>query len=256
MLFDAHAHLDDEQFATGLDGVVDAMAVAGIGTVVNAACDMASVLTSRALAERYPWCYFTVGIHPHYAEQVVPADYDQLFLLAQHPKCVAYGEIGLDFHYDFSPRDRQAEVFLRQLEVAHSLHLPVVLHIREAYQVANEILLSHKHLLTDGILLHCYSGSKELAETVYNGLDAYYSFGGAITFAKHKDEVLRAISVERILLETDCPYMTPVPLRGKRNDPSNIPLVRDKMAQLLGRTPEEIERITTANARRFYRLEA
>lgn len=253
MYVDAHAHLDDEQF-DDLGPVIAAMRAADVGLVVNAACDVGSCRSSQNLADTYDWCYCTAGVHPHYAQDVTPNTYAAIAAYAAHPKCVAIGEIGLDYHYDLSPRDVQRQVFVAQLQLAHELHLPVVLHIREAYADANDILLSHRDLLTDGVLLHCYSGSAELARDVYNGLDCYYSFGGAITFAKHKDEVLRAIPRNRLLLETDCPYMTPVPLRGRRNSPANIPLVAARMAELLGESLDEIRRCTTDNARRFYRL--
>ena len=255
MLFDAHAHLDDEKFGGELDGVVEKLLEAGVVGVVNAACDEDSCHTSLALAEKYPWCYFTVGIHPHCAKDYTPETEALIRRLAAHPKCVAVGEIGLDYHYDNSPREAQRAVFARQLVLADELGKPVVLHLREAYEDANQILAQHRDKLRNGVLLHCYSGSAELARDVYNGLDAYYSFGGAITFAKHKDKVLAVIPPERLLLETDCPYMTPVPLRGQRNDPSLLPYVCAKMAELIGKTPEEVALLTTQNARRFYRLE-
>lgn len=254
MYFDAHAHLDDEQFVQGLDEVVENMRVVGVTGVVNAACDLASCASSQALAERYPWCWCTAGIHPHYAQDADEIAYQRIRQFASHSRCVAIGEIGLDYHYDLSPRDVQRKVFADQLALAHELRLPVVLHLREAYQDANEILSAHRELLTDGVLLHCYSGSAELVRDVYNKLDCYYSFGGAITFAKHKEEVLRAIPKERLLLETDCPYMTPVPLRGRRNSPANLPIICAKMADLLGLDDQEMQEFTYQNARRFYRL--
>ena len=253
MYFDAHAHLDDEQF-DDLSPVIEAMQLARVEGVVNAACDLKSCQTSQQLAHLYAWCYCTAGIHPHYAADVSPRDYDAIAAYAADKKCVAIGEIGLDYHYDFSPRDVQQQVFVRQLALAHDLHLPVVLHIREAYADANAILTANRSLLTDGVLLHCYSGSAQLVRDVYNPLDCYYSFGGAITFAKHKEEVLRAIPPQRLLLETDCPYMTPVPYRGTRNSPANIPIIAAKMAELTATTIEQVARLTTANAHRLYRL--
>lgn len=254
MYFDAHAHLDDERFAEGLDDVLPAIREAGVEGVVNAACDLDSCRTSGELANAVPWIWCTAGIHPHYADTVTADALSRVARYAQMPKCVAVGEIGLDYHYDFSPRDAQRKAFAEQLALAHELHMPVVLHLREAYADANEILLGNRSLLTDGVLLHCYGGSAELARDVYNKLDCYYSFGGAVTFAKHKDEVLAAIPRERLLLETDCPYMTPVPYRGQRNTPANIPIIARKIAELLGADEGEIAFQTTANARAFYRL--
>ncbi len=255
MFWDAHAHLDDEQFATGLDSVVEAMRTAGIDGVINAACDLPSCRTSMQLAQRYPWCWFTAGIHPHYAGDVQPADYQEVANYAAHPRCVAIGEIGLDYHYDFSPREAQQQVFLQQLQLAHALHMPIVLHVREAYQDANRILADNRHLLTDGVLLHCYSGSMELARDFYTPvLDCYYSFGGAVTFAKDKQAVLSVIPRDRLLLETDCPYMTPAPYRGRRNDPSYIPVTAQAVASMLDCSVEQLAKQTTANTLRFYRI--
>lgn len=254
MYFDAHAHLDDEMFSDGLADVLPAIQAAEVEGVVNAACDIDSCHTSGVLARTVPFIWCTAGVHPHYADSVDDGVLQRVAAYAKMEKCVAVGEIGLDYHYDFSPREAQRKAFLAQLDLAHTLRMPVVLHIRDAYQDANEILSANRSLLTDGVLLHCYSGSTELVRDVYNGLDCYYSFGGAVTFAKHKDAVLREVPPERLLLETDCPYMTPVPLRGRRNTPANIPLIAAKIADLLGVSVEQIARSTTANARRFYRI--
>jgi len=254
MYFDAHAHLDDEQFAEGLADVLPLVQAAGVEGVVNAACDLDSCRTSHLLAQSVPYIWSTAGIHPHSAEGTGDEHYQEVLRYAGMDKCVAIGEIGLDYHYDFSPRDTQRRVFEAQLALAHELHMPVVLHIREAYADANDILLANRSLLADGVLLHCYSGSAELVRDVYNKLGCYYSFGGAVTFAKHKEEVLSAVPSDRLLLETDCPYMTPVPLRGQRNTPANIPLVCRKVAELLARDEREIAAETTRNAKVFYRL--
>lgn len=254
MYFDAHAHLDDDKFYGDLDEVVPRMLSAGVTEVVNAGCDLPSSATGLVLAHTYPWCYATVGVHPHTASEMCKETLDALELLAHDPKCVAIGEIGLDYHYDFSPRDVQREAMVVQLELAHRLHLPVVLHLREAFGDACKILDDNRRLLQDGVLVHCYSGSLELARDFFNGLDAYYSFGGALTFAKNKGEILSVIPRERLLIETDAPYMTPVPHRGKRNDPSLLPLTAAKMAELLGMTVEDVAAVTRANAKRLYRL--
>ncbi|MBO4534531.1 MAG: TatD family hydrolase [Clostridia bacterium] len=254
MYFDAHTHLDDDKFLGEVSQVACRLVEAGVSGVVNAGCDLTSSVEGLMLAHTYPWCYATVGVHPHEASTVCEEVYPLLEMLAKDPRCVAVGEIGLDYHYDFSPREVQREVFIRQLELAHRLHLPVVLHLREAFGDTVEILNARRGLLTDGVLVHCYSGSAELARDFFNTLDAYYSFGGALTFAKHKEDVLSVIPRDRLLLETDAPYMTPVPHRGKRNEPALLPLTAAKMAEMLGMTLEEVAELTTANAKRLYRL--
>lgn len=253
MLTDAHAHLNDKAFDD--PSLFSLFSQNGVGIIVNGAWDVASSIKAKELAEGYPDFYFTAGIHPHNAKDAKKDDFDTIVRLAEHEKCVAIGEIGLDYHYDFSPRDIQKDFFVKQIELAHSLKLPVVLHLRECYQDANEIILANKDKMTEGVLLHCYSGSMELARDIYNKLGFYYSFGGAITFKNaKKGEVLRSIPKDRILLETDCPYMTPVPKRGQVNSPLNLNLICNKMAEELGLTFREVEVITEDNLRRFYNI--
>ncbi len=254
MLVDAHAHLNDESLFDKAAELVDAYRAKGVGLVINGGYDLPSSQRGKELAERFSDCYFTVGMHPHDSRLADENMYDAFKTLASHPKAVAIGEIGLDYHYDLSPRDVQAREFVRQLELADSLKLPVVIHLREAYEDFNRLLKDNRRYVNNGILLHCYSGSAELAAEVYNEYGAYYSFGGALTFSKHKDKVLAVIPRDRLLLETDCPYMTPVPLRGTPNSPANLPLIRDKMAELTGLQPSEIEEMTTENAKNFYRI--
>ena len=254
MLFDAHAHLNDDDLFPKAEALRGEYLENGVGYVVNAGYDIPSSQKGRILADTYPECFFTVGLHPHDSKLADQTLYENIKDLASHPKCVAVGEIGLDYHYDLSPRDVQAKVFVSQLEVAHALKKPVVIHLREAYGDFDKLIFDNKGYIQDGILLHCYSGSAEQASNVYNKLDAYYSFGGAITFAKNKGIVLSSIPKDRIMLETDCPYMTPVPFRGRENSPKYLPLVRDKMAELLSLSSAEVEKMTTENSKRFYRI--
>lgn len=253
MLIDSHAHLNDLRLLSIIDEVVLDYRKHNVGVVINAAYDLESAIIGSELAEKYEDCYFTVGLHPHDARLATTQMYEQMIKLAQLPKAVAWGETGLDYYYDLSDRDKQRKEFIEQLEIADSLKLPVVIHLRDAYEDINRILIDNKHYLRHNVLLHCYSGSAELARDIYNKMDCYYSFGGAITFAKRKEEVLKSIPMDRLLLETDCPYMTPVPYRGKLNRPSYIYLIRDKMAELLSTTPQIIEETTTQNAKNFYR---
>ena len=254
MLVDAHAHLDDPILAPRESEVVAAAKEAGVGLIVNASSDLPSSEASVALAKRWEEIYAVIGVHPHEAKTYTPEVEARLMALASAPKVVAFGEIGLDYHYDLSPREDQRAVLEREIAVANELSLPIVFHVREAYEDFNAIIEKNEKYLTRGVLLHCYGGSAELAKYYSNRFDAYFSFGGVLTFAKHKEEVLRVIPQDRLLLETDCPYMTPVPHRGTPNEPKYIPLVADKMAALKGLSREEVERTTTENALRFYSI--
>lgn len=252
MFVDSHAHLDDEKLRGREDEIVKAAADNGVNVIINAGCDLATSIASVELSERFSGIYATVGVHPHEADGYNPEVEKELMALATKNKAVAWGEIGLDYHYDFSPRENQKEVLARQLAVADEVKKPIVFHVREAYEDFNNILKNAKTKINSGILLHCYSGSAELAEYYSKEYDAYFSFGGSMTFAKHKAEVLARIPKERLLLETDCPYMTPVPYRGTSNEPKYIPINAAKMAELTNLSVEEIEKITTENALRFY----
>jgi len=254
MLIDAHAHLDDPILAPREEEVIAAAKEAGVSVIVNASSDLPSSEASVALAGRHKEVYAVIGVHPHEAKTYSSEVEKKLCLLAEDRKVVAFGEIGLDYHYDLSPREDQKAVLEREIALAAELSLPVVFHVREAYEDFNAIIQRNKRYLTRGALLHCYGGSAELAKYYSGEMDAYFSFGGVLTFAKHKDVVLAAISEKRLLLETDCPYMTPVPFRGTPNEPKYIPLVRDKMAELTGRSAEEVERQTTENVLRFYSI--
>lgn len=254
MFVDAHAHLDDPVLAPREEEVVAAALDAGVGVIVNASSDLPSSEASVALATRHKEVYAVIGVHPHEAKTYTEQVEKRLVALSSENKVVAFGEIGLDYHYDLSPREDQKAVLEREIAVADELKLPVVFHVREAYEDFNAIIERNKNKLRRGVLLHCYGGSAELAKYYYDKFDAYFSFGGVLTFAKHKDLVLNAIPNERLLLETDCPYMTPVPFRGTPNEPKNIPLVAAKMAELKGLSRDKIEEITTQNALRFYSI--
>ena len=254
MYVDAHAHLDDPILAPREAEILANAEAAGVGIIINASSDLPSSLSSVELSARHENVYAVIGVHPHEAKTYTSTTEARLFALAKEKKVVAFGEIGLDYHYDLSPRDVQKEVLERELWVANELSLPVVFHVREAYEDFNEIIERNRKLLANGMLLHCYSGSAELAKYYSRRFDAYFSFGGALTFAKHKDLVLAEIPESRLLLETDCPYMTPVPYRGTPNEPKYIPTIAEKAASLKGLSRERIEEITTENALRFYRI--
>lgn len=249
MLIDAHAHLDDKKFDKDRQEVLSAIEEAGM-LVVNAGADLKSSRFSVELARDYSFIYACVGVHPHDAKDV-PEDYlSRLEAMAKEPKVVALGEMGLDYHYEFSDREVQKQVFREQIELAKKLDLPIVVHDREAHQDTLEIIRNSG--ITRG-LMHCYSGSLELAKE-YLDLGFYFSFGGVITFknAKRPKQVAAKLPLESILLETDCPYMTPEPFRGRRNDPTRVALVAEALAKLRGISPKEVEEITATNARKLF----
>lgn len=253
MIIDTHCHLNDPKLLPEASRIVGEFLSDGIESAVCVGSDMETSRLAVKQAGEFREIYAAVGIHPHDSEGTTAADYEELKKLSADSKTVAIGEIGLDYHYDFSPRDIQRKVFKDQLVLADEVKLPVVLHIRDAYEDARQILSDNKNYINSGILFHCYSGSKEYVK-IYSAFDAYFAFGGAITFknAVHNIDALKEVPLDRLLVETDCPYMTPVPFRGKDNEPKYINLVVDKMAEVLGKSREDIIKITTENAKRLF----
>ncbi len=255
-MIDTHCHLNDENLLPIADRIVGDFERDKIESAICVGYDMPSSRLAVELSDKWEKLYSAVGIHPHDADTANGEAYEELKTLAGNQKCVAIGEIGLDYHYDLSEREVQRKAFAEQIELADQVGLPVVLHVREAYDDARKILFDMRSYLNHGLLLHCYSGSSEYVK-VFDKLDAYYSFGGAITFknARHNIESLATVPLERLVLETDCPYMTPVPYRGKMNEPKYVALVLDKASEVLGINKDELEKITTENAKRlFYRM--
>ena len=254
MLIDSHAHLNDSDLASLADRIVGDFEKDGLLGLVNVGYDMPSSILALEQANKFKSVFATVGMHPHDSRLMTEEDFDTLCLLAKNDKVVAIGEIGLDYHYDLSPRYVQKEVFERQILLADELKLPIILHVREAYEDTREILERNKNHLSNGVLLHCYSGSSEMVK-VFDKYDCYYAFGGAITFknAKHNIEALKLVKPDRLLLETDCPYMTPVPFRGQTNEPKYINLVLDKASEILEKDKEELAENTVKNTLRFFK---
>ena len=253
MIFDSHSHYDDEQFdADRAELLGSVLPQKGVVAVVNMASDYASLSKTIALCERYDYIYGAVGIHPECAADLPETWLSDIEMLLSHPKIVAVGEIGLDYHWEeLCPRERQKEVFLRQLELAAKHDLPVVIHDREAHGDMMDILRKYK---PKGVV-HCFSGSAELArETVSLGL--YIGLGGVVTFknARHSLEVAKSIPLDRLLTETDAPYMSPVPFRGKRCDSTMIPYDAAKIAEVRGITAQEVLRAGCENACRLFNL--
>lgn len=249
LIFDTHTHYDDEAFDADRDELIASLPLNGVGLVLNASSNMRSSMATAALAKRYSFVYGAVGIHPHDAKDFHREDLDALKKLAEDKKIVAIGEIGLDYHYDFSPREVQKNVFERQLELAGELDLPVVIHDREAHGDTMELLRKHR---PKGVV-HCFSGSVEMArETVALGM--YIALGGAVTFknAKTPVEVAAAAPEDRLLLETDCPYMTPAPNRGKRNSSLYLGDVARRIAEIRGVTTKSVISFTAQNGKRLF----
>ena len=253
MLIDTHCHLNDEKLLCNADRIVASFKDDGLESAICVGYDMPSSECAVTLAEKFEEIYAAVGVHPHDADTLDDEACQRILELAKHKKVVAIGEIGLDYYYDLSEREVQKSAFAKQIELANQAELPIALHVRDAYEDTRKILFDMKGYIKNGLLLHCYSGSREYVK-IFDKLDAYYAFGGAITFknAKHNLESLAVVPKGRLLLETDCPYMTPVPFRGKTNEPKYVSLVAQKAAQVLGMSVEEIEEITTQNAKRLF----
>lgn len=255
MLFDTHAHLDDQAFDQDRRELIARLPQAGIGLVMNPGCSLASSRNAAALAREYDFLYAAVGSHPDAADEVTPQVLDAYRQLCRdNPKVLAIGEIGLDYHYEDIPRQRQLAAFRDQMALAQELGLPVIVHEREAH--ADGMAVVEEFPQVTGVF-HCYSGSAEMAQWLVSR-GWYIGFTGVLTFknARKAVEVAQQLPLERIVLETDCPYMSPEPHRGKRNDPSRLPFMAQKLAQLRGLSAEEVAAITTENGRRLYRLPA
>lgn len=250
MYFESHAHYDDERFDEDRDTLLASFPAEGIETVVNASSDIKSSKASIALSEKYPFFYAAVGVHPHEVENITEADIDELRELSKHPKVVAIGEIGLDYYYDLSPRDLQRHWFKRQLELADELKMPVIIHSRDAAQECFDIIKNSN--VRNGVI-HCYSGSAEMAEE-YIKMGFYIGVGGSLTFKNNKKgvETVERIPIEKILIETDSPYLAPVPYRGKRNDSRLLKYVVERISQLKNIPENDICNITKNNAQNLF----
>ena len=253
MLFDTHAHYDDDWFDDDRDALLSAMPEHGVGLIVNPGITVETSRQAIAMAEKYPHMYAAVGVHPENCHDFVPAHIDELRELARHPKVVAIGEIGLDYYWDTNPpKEFQQQVLRAQMALAQELQLPVIIHDRDAH--ADTLAIVKEFPEVTGVF-HCYSGSVEDARTLVK-MGWMLSFNGAATFknARKAPEVIAEVPLERLMIETDAPYLAPVPHRGKRNDSSLVHLVAEKIAQIKGLTAEEVEKATWNNGKRFFRI--
>lgn len=253
-IFDTHAHYDDEAFDEDREELLRELPGAGIAKVVNVAASLESCRTTRALAEKYDYIYCALGVHPEGAAELNEEGLDWLRQQCQFEKCVAVGEIGLDYYWDEPDREVQKEWFARQLNLAREVKLPVVIHSREAAKDTVDIMRAEKSHEIGGVI-HCYSYTKETARTFLD-MGFYFGIGGVLTFrnAKKLKEAAEYIPLDRIVLETDCPYLAPTPNRGKRNSSLNIPYVIAAMAEIKGMDEETIRRAAWKNAHELYRL--
>lgn len=253
MLFDTHAHLDDEKFDEDREDVLRRAAESGVSRLVNVGADMASSRRSAALSAAYDMVYAAVGVHPHEVEKMADKDYNLLAEWAKLPKVVAIGEIGLDYYYDLSPRDAQRRHFIRQLDLARQTGLPVIVHDRDAHGDTMEILKREGKGLTG--VVHCFAGSMEMAAELIK-MGWYIGVDGPVTFknAAKLLEIVKRAPLERLLVETDSPYLTPVPFRGKRNEPAYVRFVAERIAELRGMGADDFARASAENACRLFQI--
>jgi TatD DNase family protein len=256
-LIDSHAHIDFPQFADDREAMLERARDAGVGTLLAIGTGPGPEKLDAAIpfAERHDWIYTSVGIHPHEAKEVTPQHLDELARLAQHPKVIAWGEIGLDYFYEHSPRDAQATVFRSQMELAHAAKLPIIIHCRDAWDDC--LALIERHWRPTGLpgILHCFTGTFGHAK---RGLDMGFliSFAGNATYPKTQNirDVAKEIPLDRMLIETDSPFLAPQPYRGKRNEPAYVAEVAKTLATVRNLAPEEIAAATAANFRRLFRI--
>ena len=254
MLIDTHAHLQDEEMLSDLEAVLDRAKEAGVDTVICIGYDLPSSKKAVEIARQHNQVFAVIGVHPHSASELDKNTIDELFKLAKDPQVVAIGEIGLDFYRDLSPRDQQRKAFIEQIKMAQELYKPIVIHDRDAHQEVLDTIKAEKAGINGGIM-HCYSGHLPLAVELMKA-NFYISFAGPLTYknARKTHEAAAKIPFDRILIETDCPYLSPEPLRGRRNEPANVYHVAARLAELRSKTIEETGYITSRNARTAFHL--
>ena len=252
MLFDTHAHMNDPAFDEDREAILLGLKDKGVEWMMNVGCCLESSRDCVAMAERYPFVFASVGTHPDSADEVDDAVLEEYRKLCKHEKVMAVGEIGLDYYYETIPRDVQQRAFRLQMELAKELGMPVIVHERNAHEDGMKIVKEFKGVAG---VFHCYSGSAEMARQLVD-LGWYIGFTGVLTFknARKAVETAQQIPLDRIVLETDCPFMAPDPFRGKRNDPGYLWRMAEKLAEIRGIGLEEVHRATTENAKRLYRI--
>jgi len=262
MLIDTHTHLDDARYDSDREAMLERARAAGVETMITIGCDLATSRSAAALAERYPFVYASIGVHPHEVKHIAEHWYDEFRQLARQKKVVAYGEIGLDYHYNHSDPEEQRRRFREQIRVARELRLPVIIHTREAQDDTIRILKEERASEVGGVF-HCFSGDAWLAKDAID-LGFYLSFSGILTFqnAAMLRDIAKQVPQDRLLIETDCPYLTPVPHRGTRNEPAYVKHVAELLTTITSEgvsragpmTIEDVGRITSENARRLFKI--
>lgn len=254
-MIDSHAHLNDDKLIDNIDNINAECQKVNVTKIINVGYDISSSIKAVDIAKKYENMYAVIGIHPHdsktYNEQIE----NELITLSNNDKVIAIGEIGLDYHYNLSPKEDQIDAFIKQIKLANSLVLPVVIHTREAIGDTMEILNQYRQYINHGLLFHCFNASDEVLQKVIQS-GYYVSFGGAITFknANHLLECVKNCPLERILLETDCPYMTPEPFRGQLNTPKNIPIIAKKIAEIKQIDLDTVITQTEKNTKTFFKI--
>ena len=253
MLFDTHAHMNDPAFDEDRETVLLGLRDKGVETIMNVGCCLESSHDCIAMAEKYPFVYASVGTHPDSADEVDEAVIETYRKMLEHPKVLAIGEIGLDYYYETIPREIQQKAFRLQMELAQQTGYPVIVHERNAHDDGMRIVKEFKNVTG---VFHCYSGSAEMARQLVD-MGWYIGFTGVLTFknARKAVETAERIPLERIVLETDCPFMAPEPFRGKRNDPGYLYRMAERLAEIRGISVEEVHAVTTENAKRLYRMD-
>ncbi len=255
MIFDTHAHYDDSKFDEDRDVLLKEIHQNGVSYILNASASPESLDANIALAEKYDFIYIALGIHPEYADKMDEGILDKIRLLSKNKKVVAIGEIGLDYYYGDPPRDIQREWFERQIELAKELSLPIIIHDRDAHEDTVRIIKKTNANEIGGIF-HCFSGSTEMAVDMLD-FNFHISIGGVVTFknAKRVVEVVKAVPLNKLLIETDCPYLAPEPFRGKRNNSGYLIHTIDKIAEIKGISAQEVADTTFNNAKKLFRID-
>ncbi len=252
MLFDTHAHLNDGKYEGERDETIKRAKETGVGLIVNVGCNPEAAERTIELTRKYSFIYGAVGMHPHDAKDFEEGFCEKIKKWVKEEKIVALGEMGLDYHYDYSPRDVQKKIFRRQIALARELKLPIIIHDREAHQDVLDIVREEKAGEVGGVF-HCYSGSWPMAKEIME-MGFFIALGGTVTFqnAVKPLDVAKRIPLEHLLLETDCPYLAPVPFRGKRNEPAYVAKVAERIAEIKGVSVDEIVAQTTANGKKLF----